>query len=85
MHYQPQSFCELRFQTADGLKLCDLCDIVIDNCGEPGDACLEISGVRCGPTSTVMGAALLQEIVCRVVALLQERAPERQANGRRYF
>lgn len=59
---------------AGGLKLCDLCDIVIDNCGEPGDACLEISGVRCGPTSTVLGAALLQEIVCRVVGLLQERA-----------
>ena len=56
-----------------GLKLYDICDIIIDNCGEPGDACLEISGIACGPTSTVMGAMILQEIVCGAIAQMTER------------
>lgn len=57
----------------DGLKLCDICDIVIDNCGEPGDACLQITeDIKCGPTSTVIGAMILQATICRAVELLTE-------------
>ena len=61
-----------------GLRLFELCDIVIDNCGAVGDAAMDIGTYRCGPTSTVIGAAVLQAIVCGVVAQLQSRgvAPE---------
>lgn len=33
---------------------------------------MEIGNYRCGPTSTVIGAAVLQAIVCGVAARLQE-------------
>lgn len=61
-----------------GLRLFELCDIVIDNCGAVGDAAMDIGTYRCGPTSTVIGAAVLQAVVCGVVAQLQSRgvAPE---------
>lgn len=64
----------------EGLKLHDICDIVIDNCGEPGDACMDISGVKCGPTSTVIGATILQETVCRAVEMMM--SPQSSAKGR---
>lgn len=57
---------------ASGLRLFELCDIVIDNCGCDGDAAMEIGNYRCGPTSTVIGVAVLQAIVCGVAARLQE-------------
>ena len=67
-----------------GLRLHEACDIVLDNGGVPGDAAIEIGPYRCGPTSTVAGAALLQAVVCGVVeALVAEgREPEvfRSAN-----
>ena len=57
---------------------------MLDNGGVPGDAAIEIGAYRCGPTSTVAGAALLQAVVCGVVeALVAEgREPEvfRSAN-----
>jgi len=56
-----------------GLRLFELCDLVIDNCGADGDAAMEVGPYRCSPTSTVIGAAILQAIVCGVVATLQER------------
>lgn len=56
-----------------GLRLYEICDIVIDNCGAVGDAAVQIGQLRCGPTSTVIGAAILQAIVCSVVAQLQSR------------
>ena len=61
-----------------GLRLFEICDIVIDNCGAVGDAAMQIGQNRCGPTSTVIGAAILQAIVCSVVAKLERRgiAPE---------
>lgn len=55
-----------------GKKLYQLCDIVIDNCGIVGDTSIEIGNLMCGPTSTVVGAAILQAIVCGVVERLQE-------------
>ena len=67
-----------------GLRLHEACDIVLDNGGVPGDAAIEVGPYRCGPTSTVAGAALLQAVVCGVVeALVAEgREPEvfRSAN-----
>lgn len=54
-----------------GKKLYEVCDIVIDNCGAVGDASVDVGGVACGPTSTVVGAAILQAIVCGAVERLQ--------------
>lgn len=59
---------------SSGLRLFEICDIVIDNCGCVGDAAMEIGPYRCSPTSTVIGAAILQAIVCGVVAQLHEKA-----------
>lgn len=57
----------------DGLKLCDVCDVVIDNCGCYGDAALPFGDHACGATSTVIGAAILQAMVCRTVEICRER------------
>lgn len=57
-----------------GLRLFETADLVLDNGGELGDAvCTMASGHRTGPTSTAVGAALLQAIVCRVVEQLEAR------------
>ena len=56
-----------------GLRLYEICDIVIDNCGAIGDASMDIGDHRCGPTSTIIGATILQAIVCGVVDQLQKR------------
>lgn len=57
-----------------GKRLYELCDIVIDNCGCVGDACVEIYGRKSGATSTAIGAAILQAVTCRTVELCQGRA-----------
>lgn len=61
-----------------GYKLMDLADIVIDNCGIPGDAICEIEGLdsRSGSTSTVVGAALMNALVVETAQLLQKRGVE---------
>ena len=56
-----------------GKKLGEVCDIALDNCGSPGDSCVNLGELQMGPTSTVVGAALLQDIVCRTAELLEER------------
>lgn len=58
-----------------GKKLYEVSDLVIDNCGAYGDAELEIEGFpeRIAPTSTAVGAALLNAVVARTAALLLER------------
>lgn len=56
-----------------GKRLFELCDIVIDNCGAVGDAAMDIGPYRCAPTSTVIGAAMLQAMVCGVVETLHAR------------
>ena len=49
-------------------KLFEVCDVVIDNCGNAGDAALEIgtSGVFTGPTSSLVAIAIVEEIVYQV-------------------
>lgn len=58
----------------DGTKLMDVADLVIDNCGIPGDALVgyEDSDQRCGATSTVVGAALMNAAICEAVRILIE-------------
>lgn len=56
-----------------GKKLYEVCDIVIDNCGEIGDACVDFNGLKAGPSSTVTGSAVLQAIVCETVDILKSK------------
>lgn len=53
-----------------GKKLYEVCDITIDNCGSVGDAAVTIGTYVCGPTSTAVGAAIMQSIVCGAVEKL---------------
>jgi len=55
-----------------GKRLFELCDIVIDNCGCEGDAAIKVGDQVCGPTSTAIGAAILQAIVCGAVEKVQQ-------------
>lgn len=59
----------------EGLKLVDAADLVIDNCGEFGDACVRFDeiGEVAGSTSTVVGAALLNAVWVEAVQILIDR------------
>lgn len=61
-----------------GKKLYQVADIVIDNCGEVGDAVLEIAGmeVKFAPTSTAIGTAILQALIAQVISNLAEEGFE---------
>lgn len=55
------------------LRLFEAADLVLDNGGVLGDASWQASdGAMVGPTSTAVGAAMLQSIVCRVKELSLE-------------
>lgn len=58
-----------------GKKLYELADIVLDNHGDVGDACVEIEGIeqKVSPTSTVIGAAMLNSIVAAVAQELVDK------------
>ncbi len=58
-----------------GPRLHEVVDVVLDNYGEPGDACLALEGLeqRVGPTSTVVGSAMLNAVVAETVELLLAR------------
>lgn len=62
----------------EGPRLHEVVDVVLDNGGRPGDACVEVADLVVAPTSTVVGAALLQAVVAETVELLLARgvAPE---------
>ena len=55
-----------------GKRLGDVVDLVIDNCGVEGDACILLpgSGLSVGATSTVSGCVIMQMIACRVAEML---------------
>lgn len=57
----------------EGKKLCEVCDVVIDNMGCYGDAAIRVNDYVTGATSTVIGAMILQAIVCRAIELVTER------------
>jgi len=54
-----------------GKRLLEIADIVLDNCGEPGDAAVRYDGLpgRVAPTSLLAGSYLINSLVCRVVEL----------------
>ena len=62
---------------SSGKRLFEVCDYVLDNGGVLGDASfLAADGSMVGPTSTSVGAAILQAIVCRVKELSLEEGFE---------
>jgi uncharacterized phosphosugar-binding protein len=54
---------------SSGKRLHEVADLVLDNCGEPGDAVVDVPGLnqRTGPTSDVVGAAILHSVVAQVI------------------
>ncbi|MBR6620059.1 MAG: SIS domain-containing protein [Clostridia bacterium] len=63
---------------ASGKRLCEIADIVLDNFGCVGDACVEVENVKgkiC-PTSTVTGALILNAIVAQAVENCAEQGFE---------
>ena len=59
------------------LRLFEASDLILDNGGVLGDASVAFDdGAMVGPTSTAVGAALLQAIVCRVKELSLEEGFE---------
>lgn len=58
-----------------GKKLYELADLCLDNFGEIGDAAIPLEGLegKVGPTSTVIGTALLQAMMVQAVGTLLER------------
>ena len=55
-----------------GKKLYEVSDLVLDNCGVPGDAAIRLEGLEeaVGPTSTAVGAALMNGLSIEVVEKL---------------
>jgi uncharacterized phosphosugar-binding protein len=60
---------------SSGRRLLDLADVVLDTGGAAGDAAVHIAGAPAdvGPTSTVVGAALLNAVMAEAVAELVRR------------
>ena len=58
-----------------GKKLYEFGDIVLDNHGDDGDACVELNGFnqKVAPTSTVIGASIMNSIVARTTEILIEK------------
>ena len=65
---------------SSGKMLADVGDLVIDNCGVHGDACLELAGMpgAVGPTSSITGAFIVNAIIAQGIenALARGVAPE---------
>ncbi|MCC7355457.1 MAG: SIS domain-containing protein [Anaerolineae bacterium] len=59
-------------------RLYEVADLVLDLSSPVGDALVEVAGLRqrVGPSSTVVGAALLNSVVVRTAELLLEREHE---------
>lgn len=58
-----------------GKRLFECADIIIDNCACVGDASVEIPGIsdKVAPTSTAIGAALLNSVIAQAIAIVVEK------------
>lgn len=63
---------------SSGKRLFELADIILDNHGATGDACCSIEGIeqKVGPSSTVVGATILNTIIVEVTRKLIEHGVE---------
>ena len=62
----------------NGKKLYEVCDFILDNCGEFGDAAIKVENkpFSIGPTSTVAGAIILQALIAQIVEIMLEKGQE---------
>src|SRR3712207_2976184 len=78
------AICSLAYSRAAKLKpgvparLYEVADLTLDNLGEPGDAVVEVdgNGLKAGPTSTVIGATLLNAIFVEATCTLAAEGVE---------
>jgi uncharacterized phosphosugar-binding protein len=63
---------------SSGKKLCDVTDIVIDNCGVIGDGTIQIGDLKTpmGSTSNIIGSCIMHAIIIEAAQLLNERGIE---------
>jgi uncharacterized phosphosugar-binding protein len=63
---------------ASGKRLFEICDYVIDNCGCPGDASMELEGVagKMGSTSSIVGMFMAQSLSMLLARELADRNME---------
>ncbi len=68
-----------------GKRLCEITDIVLDNYGCVGDACVEVEGIdgKICPTSTVIGALILNSVIadCVEICVQNGYSPEHFASS----
>lgn len=59
----------------NGMKLCDVCDFVLDNGGEVGDASVSLDGLKqkIGPTSSVLDITLVNLVIVNACEKLLEK------------
>jgi uncharacterized phosphosugar-binding protein len=59
-------------------RLYEVADLTLDNLGEPGDAAVEVDGggLKVGPTSTVIGTALLNAVFVEATCMLAAEGVE---------
>ncbi len=69
---------EVSSRHSSGLRLFEVADLVVDIGGPVGDAVVDIPNHpgRVGPSSTVVGAALLNAAVCQVVHSISEEGQQ---------
>jgi uncharacterized phosphosugar-binding protein len=78
------AICSLEYSRVAGLesevpaKLYEVADLTLDNLGEAGDAVVELEGwnLKIGPTSTVIGAALLNAVFVEAATMLADEGHE---------
>jgi uncharacterized phosphosugar-binding protein len=60
---------------SSGRRLLDVADVVLDTCGVAGDAAVHVDGAPAdaGPTSTVVGAALVNAVAVEAIAEMVRR------------
>lgn len=76
--------CSLEYSRAANLKpevparLYEVADLTLDNLGEAGDATVELDGwnLKVGPTSTAIGAALLNAVFVEAASVLADEGVE---------
>jgi uncharacterized phosphosugar-binding protein len=63
---------------SSGKKLKDIADVTIDNCTPPGDAAVDVEGLKykVGPTSTIGAVAVVNALKCRTAELMVEKGVE---------
>lgn len=67
-----QTTTALKSRHPSGKNLYEVSDLVLDNCGCLGDGSLDVPGVmeKVGPTSTAVGAAMLNAMMAQAVELI---------------